>query len=254
MYLRRTQRRNKDGSVTGYLALAHNYTDQGTSKAKVLLNLGREDQLDTEALRRLANSIRRYTDGADGVGALEEAGGGDLRATDARPMGAAWALDALWRRLGIGKAIEGVLAGRQHRHDVERVIFGLVANRAIAPSSKLRAAEWATRDAAIPGLAELDQDRAYRAMDILASADAEGAVQEAVFFGVADLLNLEVDLLFFDTTSSYFEIEDDEDEDPDDEEIRRYGHSKDHRPDRPQVVIGLAVTREGIPVRVWTWP
>ncbi|MGH6942679.1 MAG: IS1634 family transposase, partial [Geminicoccaceae bacterium] len=193
---------------------------------------------------------------ADGVGALEQAAGGDLRATDARPIGAAWALDAMWRRLGIDRALGRALRGRRHRADVERAIFALVANRAIAPDSKLAAAEWATRDAAIPGLDRLEAQHAYRAMDVLASADAEGAVQEAVFFSVADLLNLEVDLLFFDTTSTYFEIEEeDEDEGGEGSEpLRRFGHSKDHRPDRPQVVVGLAVTRTGIPVRVWTWP
>ncbi|MGI8632008.1 MAG: IS1634 family transposase [Solirubrobacterales bacterium] len=252
MYLRRTQRRNKDGSVTGYLALAHNERVEGVARAKVLVNLGREDALDRAALERLVGSIRRYLDQADPVAGVEGEAG--LRALDARPIGAAWALEGLWRRLGIGEAIEGVLEGRRHRHDVERAIFALVANRAIAPDSKLAAAEWVSEDAAIPGLEGLEPQHAYRAMDILATADAEGAVQEAVFFGVADLLNLEVDLLFFDTTSSYFEIADDEDEDPDEDEIRRYGHSKDHRPDRPQVVIGLAVTKEGIPVRCWTWP
>jgi transposase len=256
MYLRRTQRRRKDGSVVGYLQLAHNHRVEGVTQAKVLLNLGREDELDVKGLRRLMDSIGRYLERTDGVGALEEATGGELRAIDARPLGAAWVLDALWRRLGIDRALGEALAGRRHRHDVERVLFALVANRAIAPSSKLAAAEWAARDAAIPGLEEIDSERAYRAMDVLASADAEGRVQEAVFFGVADLLNLEVDLLFFDTTSTYFEIEDEDeaDEDGESEALRRFGHSKDHRPDRPQVVIGLAVTRTGIPVRVWTWP
>ena len=68
-------------------------------------------------------------------------------------------------------------------------------------------------------------------------------------------MNLEVDLLFFDTTSTYFEAEPDSSEaDPDQVPFRALGHSKDHRPDLPQVVIGLAVTREGIPVRVWVWP
>lgn len=254
MYLRRTQRRRKDGSVVGYLQLAHNHRVKGVTQAKVLLNLGREDELDTNGLRRLMRSIGRYLERADGVGALEEGGGGELRATDARPMGAAWALDALWRRLGIDRAIGQALAGRRHRHDVERAIFALVANRAIAPASKLAAAEWATQDAAIPGLEEIDDDRAYRAMDELATADAEGAVQEAVFFSVADLLNLEVDLLFFDTTSTYFEIEDEDEDGDGDQPLRRFGHSKDQRPDRPQVVVGLAVTRTGIPVRVWVWP
>jgi transposase len=92
-------------------------------------------------------------------------------------------------------------------------------------------------------------------MDLLVDADAQAEVQRAVFFACADLLNLEVDLLFFDTTSTYFEADEadlsgEESERP----FRAYGHSKDHRPDLPQVVIGLAVTREGIPVRVWCWP
>ncbi len=69
-------------------------------------------------------------------------------------------------------------------------------------------------------------------------------------------MNLEVDLLFFDTTSTYFEAEPDSAADGEAEQapFRALGHSKDHRPDLPQVVIGLAVTREGIPVRVWVWP
>ena len=255
MYLRRTQRRRKDGSVVGYLQLAHNRRVGGVVQAEVLLNLGREDQLDVEGLKRLARSVTRYTDADDGVAAVAEATGPELRVSDARPFGAAWVLDSLWRRLGIGSALEQVLAERRHRHDTERALFALVCNRAIRPESKLAAAEWATKDAAIPGLEELEVQHAYRAMDVLASADAEGKVQEAVFFAVADLLNLEVDLLFFDTTSTYFEIEDeDEQDDSDTEALRRFGHSKDQRPDRPQVVIGLAVTRTGIPVRVWVWP
>lgn len=72
-------------------------------------------------------------------------------------------------------------------------------------------------------------------------------MQETVFLACADLLNLEVDLLSFDTTSTYFERQLEE---QDDGAFRVYGHSKDHRPDLPQIVIGLAVTREGIPVRV----
>jgi transposase len=148
-----------------------------------------------------------------------------------------------------------VLGARRFSTDVERVLFALVANRALAPASKLAAAEWASKDAHIPGLAGMDEDQAYRAMDLLVEADTEGRLQEAVFFACADLLNLEVDVLFFDTTSTYFERDE-----PDptgaggEPPFRAYGHSKDHRPDLPQVIIGLAVTREGIPVRVWVWP
>lgn len=144
---------------------------------------------------------------------------------------------------------------RRFTTNMERVLFALVANRAVTPMSKLSAAEWVREDAVIPGLSAMDEDQAYRAMDLLIDADCQGAVQEAVFFAVANLLNLEVDLLFFDTTSTYFE-RDTEDGAGDDgsEGLRRYGHSKDHRGDLPQIVIGLAVTKEGIPVRCWCWP
>src|SRR3954454_3733036 len=253
MYLRRTQRRHTDGSGVGYSQLAHNRRVNGSTRAEVLVNLGREDELDLDGLRRLAASIARFTDG-DG-GAPLPGSAGEFEVTGARPLGGAWLLDALWKQLGVDRALRGVLGARRFSTDVERVIFALVANRALDPCSKLAAAEWASQDAHIPGLEVMDDDQAYRAMDLLVEADAQAKVQEAVFFATADLLNLEVDLLFFDTTSTYFEREA---PDPAGENgtpaFRAYGHSKDHRPDLPQVVIGLAVTREGIPVRVWVWP
>jgi hypothetical protein len=196
-------------------------------------------------LRRLVRSINRYL-GEDDDGSGLAAGEG-LSIVSSRPMGVAWLLDGLWRQLGVDTALAKVLGGRRFTTDVERVLFALVANRAIDPASKLAASEWASNDVAITGLEAMDEDQAYRAMDLLVAADAQAEVQEAVFFAVADLLNLEVDLLFFDTTSTYFETDDAD-------EFRRFGKSKDSRPDLPQIVIGLAVTREGIPVRCWVWP
>jgi len=252
MYLRRTQRRRKDGSAVGYVQLAHNRRVGGVTRAEVLLNLGREDELEMEGLRRLARSISRYTDGEPADAA--EATGEGLEVVESRPLGGVFVLDALWRRLGVAEAIAQALGVRRCQTDVERVLFALVANRALKPFSKLAAAEWASRDVHIPSLEEMDEDQAYRAMDVLSAADTEARVQEAVFFACADLLNLEVDLLFFDTTSTYFERDEPEAGPDGGPGFRALGHSKDHRPDLPQVVIGLAVTREGIPVRVWVWP
>ncbi|MGP0053262.1 MAG: transposase, partial [Solirubrobacteraceae bacterium] len=143
--------------------------------------------------------------------------------------------------------LERLLEGRRLDPRAERVLFAMVANRPLEPLSKLACSKWLCERAWICGLVELDEDACYRAMDWL--LEVEGDLAEQVYFQTADLLNLEVDLLFFDTTSTYFETEapDQPVVDEEGEEIaaafRVFGHSKDHRPDLPQVVIGMAVTR-----------
>ena len=258
MFLRFTSRTNADGSVVRYVALAHNRRVDGRIKADVLMNLGRADQVDVAGLRRLAASIDRHYGDGDGDPAAESGavtGAEPLEVIDARTTGSVWLLDQLWQRLDVAAAVRAATDARRFTTNMERVLFALVANRAVAPMSKLSAAEWVREDAAIPRLSTMDlvmsDDHAYRAMDLLVDADTQGRVQEAVFFAVANLLNLEVDLLFFDTTPTYFERDD---EDDGEDAFRRFGHSKDHRGDLPQIVIGLAVTKEGIPVRCWCWP
>jgi Transposase DDE domain len=255
MYLRRTVRRTKDGEVV-YLQLAHNEWDPLTkqSKVRVLYNFGREDQLDRDAIRRLIGSLQRALEPDQ---ALASAAPG-LQFVESRPMGGAWALDGLWRELAVDRTLQRMLRGRRLDGRAERVIFAMVANRALEPLSKLAASKWVTQRAWIAGLSELDEDSCYRCMDWLLEVQDELA--EAVYFATADLLNLEVDLLFFDTTSTYFE-RDEPEQDVLDEDgnvvraaFRVHGHSKDHRDDLPQVVIAMAVTRDGIPVRVWCWP
>ncbi len=115
--------------------------------------------------------------------------------------------------------------------------------------SKLAALEWAQQDAWLPGVGDWGGDPQifYRAMDFLLECDEE--VQREVFFAVSDLLNLQVDLILFDTTSTYFEIPAEREDD-----FRKFGESKDRRWDLPQVVVGFAVTKEGIPVRCFAYP
>jgi hypothetical protein len=271
MYVKTTSRKVKGGEVR-YLHLAHNEWDAAARRSvpKVLYSFGREDQLDKDAVRRLVASLARLLDPADGLAALAADG---LAFTESRPYGGSYVLDALWQRLGIGTILTGLrAAGRGRPRDgaaAGRVLFGLVANRALAPSSKLAAAEWMSRDVHIDGLGETSDDACYRAMDWLHAV--RGELEKQVYFQVADLLNLEVDLLFFDTTSTYFELEEADEEvlrdwrgektaardDADEDKtagFRTHGKSKDSRDDLPQIVIGMAVTRGGIPVRVWCWP
>jgi hypothetical protein len=261
VYLRRSSRTNKDGTVTSYLALAHNYRDpvSGVSKPKILHSFGREDELDPDALQRLMASIARHLDVAVPTGA-DEPVGLDLEPIDGRDLGGVWVLEQLWGRLGIGREIRKLARKPAHtpgrKLDVallERIIFALVAGRALAPSSKLEATRWIREEVYIDGLAEVDHTSCYRAMDWL--LEHLEALQETVFFAVADLLSLDVDLIFFDTTSTYFETEFEDGElDGTDTGLRQRGHSKDARPDLPQVVIGMAVTTGGLPVKLWVWP
>ena len=254
MYLRQTARRNKDGSTVRYLQLAHNVWDPeaGCAKAQVIHNFGRADQVDSEALRRLVQSISRFVSPEDALRTQAQLAGqpaAPLQWIESRPFGGAWLLAQLWQRLGIPEAIHKALAERNFRSPVEQAIFAMVANRCLSLAGKLAVEEWVRDEAALPGSTELPVQQLYRAMDALLAMQEQ--LQERVFFSAAHLLNLEVDLLFLDTTSTYFEVED---EDPDGQGLRRRGHSKDHRPDLPQAVIGLAVTRDGIPVRCWVWP
>jgi hypothetical protein len=252
MYLRTSKRKNRDGSEVRYLQLAHNEWDPeaGHSVVRVIYSFGREDEVDRAAIARLISSLSRALPAGE---ALAISAGEGLAFVESRPMGTAYVLDGLWRRLGIDKTLGRLLKGRKLDPRAERVLFALVANRAIEASSKLAATTWVAQRVAIDGLDTMDADACYRAMDWL--LDVEPELAEAVYWSVADLLNLEVDLLFFDTTSTYFEIE--RADDPAEGEtvgFRTFGHSKDHRPDLPQVIIGMAVTRTGVPIRVWSWP
>ena len=271
MFLRETRRVNRDGSVVSYLQLAHNerHPVSGNPVAKVIHSFGRADKVDRAALARLVTSISRFltpeqaVTAAVGVGEL----GGGVEVLDSRRLGAAWTLDRLWERLGIGAAIRRVATGRRLDGDVvERVVFALVCAAGVRTRARSwpRPAGWPSGSRSTAARGSLD-DAAYAAMDFL--LDALGEIAAEVFSSVAHLLNLDLDIVFVDTTSTYWETEtvdelaelaqdpgDDETTSPTEAGARAFGHSKDHRADLPQVVIAMAVTRDGVPVRCWTFP
>jgi transposase len=250
MYVRTISRKNKSGSTTTYVQLAHNVRDSktGQPRADVLYTFGRADALDVDAIRRLTKSLSRFLTPAEAVQIQGTAAGeAPLRFLKSVPMGGAYLLRALWEQLGISNALSQCMKDRSFTSPVEWAAFAMVANRALCPDSKRGAEEWVREDVALGNPEPIELQHLYRAMDVL--LEYKEIIHKEVYFAVADLLNLEVDLIFFDTTSTYFET-DEEDE----AGLRQYGHSKDHRPDLPQVVIGLAVTKEGIPVKCWTMP
>ena len=245
MYVRTISRKNKDGSTTTYVQLAHNVRDprSGFARARVLYTFGRADSLDLGAIRRLVRSLCRFISPEE---ALEAQGSTPaLRFIRSAPLGGAYLLRHLWERLGLQTVLAKALQKRDFGFTVEWAIFAMVANRALAPDSKRGVEEWVSEDVSLGNPEPISLQHLYRAMDFL--LEHEESIQKEVFFATVDLFNLEVDLLFFDTTTTYAECEEEDD-------LRRYGHSKDSRPDRPQIVIGLAVTKEGLPVRCWVLP
>ena len=267
MYLRSTPRRNKDGSEVRYLQLAHNVWDPAAkrSRVQVIYNFGREEPATREALERLVASVARHLEPGKARAIAAEG----LEFAESRPLGGTHVLDALWERLGIGPAMRELLKGRRLDPSAERVLFALVANRALAPSSKLAAARWASEDVLITGPAG-DERRRVLPGDGLAAADPRGPGEARLRPGLRGARPRDRPAVL---RHDQHVLRDGGGRRPGrprparepgpgrrreararEAGFRTWGKSKDHRDDLPQVVIGMAVTRDGIPLRVWCWP
>lgn len=250
MYLRITERRNRDGSTAAYYALAENVWNAAgkRAEARVVHNFGRAEKVDREALKRLVKSINRVLEVADAP--LEAATKlPEIEIDQVYELGVVLVARSLWEELGIGAALRRRLltAGLSAPHEV--ALFAMAANRLDDPGSKLACAErWLADVAWLPEAGGLKVDQLYRALDALAT-HAE-AIEEEVFLKAADLFGLDVDLIFYDTTTAYFTTDEADEEGG----LRRRGHAKDGPEGAPQVVIALAVTRDGMPVRSWVLP
>ncbi len=261
MYLRTTQRKNKDGSIVRYHHLAHNVRnpESGMSEPHNIHNFGRADRLEREILVRLCNSIARVCGVVvhDPVKTGDTAVTGkvglpdDVKLIKTTELGTVLVIEALWERLGIGEALRVATEVSGCRVPYERALLAMTANRLCEPESKLGVWDRWLEKVYLPTCRDLKLAQMYEAMDLFHKHSA--AIEERVFFETADLFNLDVDVVFYDTTTASFSI-DDEDEDGDDEEaLRRFGRPKEGGW-APQVVIALAVTRDGLPVRSWVFP
>src|ERR1700720_395498 len=261
MYLRITQRHNRDGSSVTYYALAESVwnADAKRREAHVLHSFGRADRLDRAELERLVKSINRVLDdGNDAAGSATSSNRPEIEIERVFELGVVLAARALWEELGIGPAIRRCTERAKLTAPHETALFAMAANRLDDPVSKLACAErWLPDVAWLPDATGLAVDQCYRALDFLAVWADE--IEREVFLKAADLFHLDVDLIFYDTTTAYFEIDE-----PDEDEqefagrlyapLRKRGHNKEGRDNQPQVIIALAVTRDGMPVRSWILP
>jgi Transposase DDE domain len=221
----------RDNRSYEYLSLAEAYRDEeGKTRHRTILRLGEASALRaTGELDRIAAALVRHAAG-DTVAASE------LAAEGAPAIGAVAAVAAYWERLGLGGHFGG--------GPTADAVFAMVANRLVAPTSKRRLPEWAAEDAVMPGwFSHPPLQRCYRALD--AVADAKEATEAHLYGALTNLTNLDLRLICYDLTSTYFEGS----VRPSPRlASRAFGYSRDHRCDRPQVMIGLLCTGDGIPI------
>lgn len=259
MYLRTTRRRNKDGSEVCYYALAENsrHSEKGHVEARVVHSFGRADKLDRAVLERLVASIRRVLAEGSGEPAVEGRGVGEIEIEAVFELGVIHMVKALWDQLGIGAAIASKIARKKLKAPHLAALLAMVVQRLERPGSKLACHEHWLERVWLPEAKDLALGQLYRALDLL--AEHGDAIERKVFWNSVDLFKLDVDLIFYDATTAWFET-DEEDvaghtwRGLQFEPLRQRGHSKEGRDNDPQVVIALAVTREGVPVRSWIFP
>ena len=188
----------------------------------------------------LLRSLGRF---AEQVEIQEAHANGELEVLSTKHIGPALVFGRLWQELKLDHIISDHLAGRKFQFDVERAIFATVLHRLFESGSDRQGMRF-LRDVEVPGTDELDLHHMYRAMAWL--GENKDAIEEDLFHLNRDLFT-QLELVFFDTTSFYFEGEGGE-------SLGQYGHSKDHRPDLHQVVVGALLTQEGRPLSMTVAP
>ena len=250
-------RTQSNGSRT-YLLIVDNERVDGKVTQRVLFRLGRLDQLLASGqLDSLIQSLGRFSEKLAVLGAHAR---GDSIATRSARIGPALIFERLWQACSIDKVLTVLLQDRRFEFSVERAIFLTVLHRLFAPGSDRAAEKWKD-DYTIEGVADLELHHLYRAMawlgEVLPSTQQDGAtpfsprtnkdlIEEALFALRRDLFN-DLDIVFFDTTSIYFEGQGGE-------TIGQLGYSKDHRPDLKQMVVGMVLDGNGNPVCSELWP
>jgi transposase len=236
VYVKTTVRRRGDKEYS-YLSLVEAVRVDGKVTHRTLLRLGEVSELRTSGqLDRIIASLQQHAQGT-----WLPAGG--LVAEGAPGFGAVAAVHAVFRALGLDAHFAAVGARRQSLGLADSV-FVMVANRLISPWSKRRTiTEWLDGDVALPdGVAVPSLAQLYRALDAVATAKA--ATEEHLYARLIDLLSLDLRLCCYDLTSTYFEAAAGAERFP----SKKFGYSRDHRADRPQVMIGLLVTGAGVPI------
>ena len=237
-----------------YLQIVENHREGPKTIQRVIATIGRMDHLEAKGdIESIIRSLSRFSEKV----LLILSGKSEVHAA-AKKIGPSLIFERLWEELGIGKIIQGLLGGRRFEFDVERAIFLTVLHRLFASGSDRSCDKW-HQDYQIDGVEPLSLHHLYRAMAFLgeeiedqrervpfAPRCTKDVMEEAMFHERRDLFT-GLDLVFFDTTSIYFEGEGGA-------SLGEKGYSKDHRSDLNQMVVGAVLGEDGKPICCEMWP
>lgn len=246
--------RIKKSGKNQYLQIVENHREGKRTVQRVISTLGRLDRLREKGdIEKLVHSLAKYSEKV----MLILSGRSDVSATS-KKIGPSLIFDRLWEKLGVKKVIKRLLSNRKFEFDVERAIYLTVLHRLFISGSDRSCERW-RRDYLIEGAENLSLHHSYRAMAWVGEplADQNEAIpfttrcikdeiEEGIFFENRNLFT-GLDVVFFDTTSIYFEG-------AGGETIGKKGHSKDHRPDCNQMVVGVTIDNKGKPICCEMWP
>jgi len=237
-----------------YLQIVQNRREGKKTIQRVIATVGRMDRLRAKGqIETLVKSLSRFSEEV-----LLVLSNKSVVNAKSKKVGPALIFERLWQELGIGKVLKGLLSGRKFEFDVERAVFLTVLHRLFSSGSDRSCDRW-KRDYLIEGTDDLSLHHLYRAMAFLgeqvedqtestpfAPRCIKDMIEEGLFYERRDLFT-GLDFVFFDTTSIYFAGEGGE-------FLGKKGHSKDHRPDLNQLVIGAVIDGNGKPVCCEMWP
>jgi len=232
----RVKRSAQESGTYEYLQIVESVRDGPRIRQRVIGNLGRRDQLVADGtLESLLQSLAKFSQRLRVVDKIRTEG---LQAHQARSWGPALVFERLWEEQGLPAILARLTRGRRFEFDVERACFALALQRLCAPGSDLHGTAWLPT-VECPGFPELALHHLYRTTEVLAGV--RGDLERELFAQDRDLFSQTLDLVFIDTTSTYLYR-------PTETVLRRRGYSRDRMPEQPQVVVCLAVDRNGWPI------
>lgn len=239
----RTKTVRSAGRTYRYLHIVENYREGGRVRQRIVGSLGRLEDLQESG--DLEQVIRQLVEHCAAVRILEAEAAGALEATSDKTWGAVLVFERLWQELGLREHLRRLARGKRLKFDFERMVFVQVLQRLLAPGSDLSGSKW-VKTVEGDGFEALRLEHFYRCLGLLWAK--KETIEEGLYQRGLDLFNHELDLVFFDTTSTYFEGTCWADW------WAKRGKSKDHRPDHLQLVIGVVMRRDGLPVACEVWP